>query len=374
MTPTDKSKNTISSDKLLILQRQLVVITLALLLGIMAFQICTYFADVLRVLGISILFSYLFIAVVDWLNKFLKIRVLAVFIVYAIVLIGIVFSAITLVPTVVIQISQLLNTIYLQLPQFVHNLSQSALPVEQHLHAAHVEIKTIDLLNDTLSFLPKIEAGQVFNRVGDVAVSTISGTVYGLSILLLSFYFLLDGYKMQASIIKVFPLRYQNHLQSISKEIDHSLQSFFKGQVVLALGFGITMTIVYYALGVHYALLLGIILAVWEIIPVIGPTIGFIPTVFSVAFDGIDNIPADRFTELILVFAIFIGLQWLKDNVVAPKYMGNVIGLHPVVIFLAIFIGAKIDGWLGIIFALPVACVLQVLAKNIYSSYDTSGS
>ena len=65
-------------------------------------------------------------------------------------------------------------------------------------------------------------------------------------------------------------------------------------------------------------------------------------------------------------------MQWLKDNIVAPKYMGNVIGLHPVVIFLAIFIGAKIDGWLGIIFALPVACAVQVLAKNIYSVYTAS--
>jgi predicted PurR-regulated permease PerM len=369
MSQTEKNKNTNSSDKLLILQRQLFVITLTLLLCIIAFQICSYFADVLRILGISILFSYLFIAVVDWLNKFLKARVVAVLIVYAIVLTGIVFSAITLVPTVIAQISQLVNKIYLELPQLVHDFVQSTLPLAERLRAVHIEIKTSDLLADTLSFLPKIEAGQVFDRVGDVAVSTISCTVYGLSILLLSFYFLLDGYKMQASIIKIFPLRYQSHLELISKEIDHSLQSFLKGQVVLALGFGIAITIVFYAIGVHYALLLGIILAVWEIIPVIGPTIGFIPTVLSVAFDGIDHIPGDRFSEVIVVFAIFASMQWLKDNVVAPKYMGNVIGLHPVVIFLAIFIGAKIDGWLGIIFALPVACVVQVLAKHIHTIY-----
>mgnify|MGYP000373214656 CR=1 FL=1 len=366
MSPSDNKIE--YADKLLVLQRQLVVIVLSLVLLIMACQICSYFADILRVLGVSILFSYLFIAVVDWLNKFLKMRILAVLIVYALVLIGIVFSAITLVPTVISQVSQLINSIYLQLPQIVQSLTQALGPLEQRLSAAHIEIKTIDLVNGTLSLLPKIEAGQVFNRVGDVAVSTISLTVYGLSILLLSFYFLLDGNKMQSSVIQVFPRRYQKRLTIMSKEMDHSLQSFFKGQVVLALGFGILMTLVYYALGVHYALLLGIVLAIWEIIPVVGPTIGFIPTIFSVAFDGMDNIPGNRITELILVFAIFTGLQWLKDNIVAPKYIGNVIGLHPVVIFLAIFIGAKIDGWLGIIFALPVACVLQVLIKHIYSS------
>ena len=125
------------------------------------------------------------------------------------------------------------------------------------------------------------------------------------------------------------------------------------------------MIIVYYLLGVHYAVLLGIMLAIWEVVPVIGPPIGFIPTIFAVAFDGTDNIHVNRITQMIIVFACFYGLQWLKDNLFAPKYIGNVIGLHPLIVFLAIMIGARIDGWLGIIFALPVACVVQVLAKNI---------
>jgi len=63
---------------------------------------------------------------------------------------------------------------------------------------------------------------------------------------------------------------------------------------------------------------------------------------------------------LLLVFNIF---QWLKDNLVAPRYIGNKIGLHPVVIFIAIMIGAKIDGMLGIIFAIPVASALNVVYR-----------
>lgn len=355
-----------SSDKLLILQRQLVVVVLFLTAAIIIFQICGYFADILRILGISILFSYLFIAAVDLLHKYLKSRILAVSIVYALVLVGIVFSAFTLVPTVISQISQLLNSVYQQLPRLVHTLTQYVVPVEHRLRAAQIEIKTVDLVNGLIAVFPKIEAGQIFNRVSDVAVSTMTGAVYGLSILLMSFYFLLDGYRMQGLVIQLFPENHQKRLQSVCKQIDQSLQAFFRGQVVMALGFGCFMIIVYYILGVHYALLLGIILAIWEIIPVIGPPIGFIPTIFSVAFDGMDHVPANRLTQLILVFICFNGFQWIKDNLIAPKYMGNVIGLHPVVIFLAIIIGAKIDGWLGIIFSLPVACAIHVLARDIY--------
>jgi len=374
MPQSDQTADNESANKLITLQRQLTVIVLALLACVGIFQICIYFADILRVLGISILFSYLFLPVVDWLHKYLKVRFLAVLVVYFVVLIGIIFSAITLVPTIISQVTQLLNSMYEQLPQIVHYFEQTLLPVEQRLHSAQIEIKTIDLVNGLLSIFPTMQAGQIFNRVGDVAVSTMTGTVYGLSILLLTFYFLLDGDKMQTAIIKIFPQKHREHLQSIASEIDQSLQAFFKGQVVLAFGFGILMTIVYYILGVHYALLLGIILAVLEIIPVVGPTVGFIPTIFAVLFDGTDHIPADRWTQLVLVIAIFCGLQWLKDNLIAPKYMGNVIGLHPVVIFLAIMIGAKIDGWLGIIFALPVACIVQVLAKDLYAGYVFSNN
>jgi predicted PurR-regulated permease PerM len=58
-------------------------------------------------------------------------------------------------------------------------------------------------------------------------------------------------------------------------------------------------------------------------------------------------------------------VQWLKDNIVAPRYMGNVIGLHPVMIFITIMIGARIDGVSGIVCALPAACVINVLLSHM---------
>lgn len=357
-----------SSNKLIILQRQLAILVLSLIACLIIVQFCAYFADILRILSISILFSYLFIATVDRLHKYLKFRILAVLVVYVMVLVGIVFSALTIVPTIIAQVSQLLNSVYQQMPQLIQSLTQYLLPVENRLHAAHVEIETADLLNGLIAIFPKFEAGQIFNRVSDMAVSTMTSIACGLSILLLAFYFLLDGYKMENSIIKLFPKRYTERLKSITKQIDQNLQAFFKGQVILAFGFGCLMIIVYYLLGVHYALLLGIVLAICEVLPVVGPIIGFVPTIFSVAFDGMDHLPANRLTQVIIVLACFSGLQWLKDNLVAPKYLGNVIGLHPVIIFLAIIVGAKVDGWLGIIFALPAACVIDVLARDICSN------
>jgi predicted PurR-regulated permease PerM len=181
----------------------------------------------------------------------------------------------------------------------------------------------------------------------------------------MSFYFLLDGYRIKESIIRAFPTRHYVSLTLLATDADLSLQAFFRGQIVLGLLFGAFMFCVYAALGIQYALLLGVILGVWEIVPVIGPTIGFIPTIISVALDGMGLVPINRWGQVLLVVVIFNVFQWLKDNFVAPRYIGNVIGLHPVMIFIAIMIGARLDGMAGVICSLPVACVINVLINHV---------
>jgi predicted PurR-regulated permease PerM len=142
------------------------------------------------------------------------------------------------------------------------------------------------------------------------------------------------------------------------------LQAFFSGQLVLGLVFGFVMLIVYMVLNVQYALLLSIFLAFCEILPVVGPPIGFAPAIIAVAVHG-TILPGNAFAQILMLTLIFTVLQQVKDNVIAPRYMGNVIGLHPVLIFIAIMIGARLDGLFGIVIALPAASVINVLATHL---------
>lgn len=345
------------------IQRQLTIVVLSLFALLLVYEVCAFFADVLRVLGISLLFSYLFISLVDWLTKYLRARAAAVLIVYTTVFLGTALGALFLVPAIMNQVTQLLTSTYDQLPQLVDGLTKAMTPIEKRLHAAQIELRTIDIVNGLLSNIPKLEAGMFFSRMSDVAFSTMTMLMYGLSIFVVSFYFLLDGYRMQAAVIRLFPKRHEKWLQDLALEIDKSMQAFFRGQLVLGLGFGALMVFVFSLFGVHQALLLGLILGIWEIIPVIGPPIGFIPVLVSVGIQGMDNVHLNPFSQVLIIFLVFQGLQWLKDNIVAPRYIGNVIGLHPVVIFIAIMIGAKLDGMLGIIFAIPAACAINVIVN-----------
>lgn len=357
--------------RLALVQRQLTVVALSFAAFFLCCQVASYFADILRIIGISILLSYLFINVVDWMEKYVHSRAGAIFIVYLVLGVTAIVAAVLVVPAMIFQVAQLGETVFQQIPQIVDKLIAALHPLEEKLHAAKIEVKAMDILSTFAANLPKPDSNQILSRIQDMAFSTMTIFMYGLSVLVVSFYFLLDGHRIRDSIIKLFPRRMQARCHIMAQQMDSSLQAFFRGQIVLGLLFGGIMIGVYFALGIHYALILGVFLAVWEIVPVIGPPIGFIPAAIVVAIDGMDTIPVNRFAQILILFAVFNGFQWLKDNLVAPRYIGNVIGLHPVMIFIAIMIGARLDGMLGIIFSLPAACVLNVLCNNLYMQKET---
>lgn len=363
------------SEKLLIYQRQLVITVLFLLLLACIWLIGFYFGDILRILGISLVLSYMVINLVDWLEKWLKNRALSVVLVYVSLLAVLSVAVLLIVPAVVIQIGQLVQTIFNAIPEGLNKLTQMLVPLEAKFRSYNIEVKAIDILNNVVANTPKPDPSFLVSRFSDVAMSTMTWLLYWISISVVSFYFLLDGHRITESLIGLFPAKNQAFLQALASDADKSLQLFFRGQLVLGLAFGFVMFLIYMALGVQYALLLSVFLGLMEILPVIGPPIGFIPALIAVAFHGMSgglfgDIPGNKLTQAILLTVIFAVLQQLKDNLVAPKYIGNVIGLHPIMIFLAIMIGARLDGTLGIIFSLPVACVLNVLFSHLREGWS----
>lgn len=352
-------------QRLAILQRRLVIITLGLLIAFLAIQVLQVFSDILRILSISIFVCYTVAGLVDWLERIIKSRLAAVLTVYALGSVTIVVAIIIVLPLLVYQISQLLQSTFDQIPSFLTSAMVYLEPLEKKLSAANIHMKPSDILVNLAATAPKPDAGLIMTHLTTVATSTLTWLFYGLSILILAFYFLLDGSRMSREIAGVFPDAFSARVLSFFQDTDRNLHSFFKGQIVLGLLFGAFMVAVYSVMGVPYALALGIILGVWEIVPVIGPTVGIIPTVIAVLVAGVEHIHADRFVQLAVVLAVFGILQWCKDNIIGPKYIGNVIGLHPVVIFIAIMIGARLDGMLGIIVSLPVACIVNVFVKHL---------
>lgn len=214
----------------------------------------------------------------------------------------------------------------------------------------------VQFKDSIIAFIQNNAQGAI-NNLLSVAVGTLTGIGYTLTIFVLSFYFLLDGKNLINNINSFFPKSSLPKLIELENSIHNSLLGFLKGQVFLGILTGLVMLPIYLSFGVNYALFLCIFLAVAEIIPVIGSSIGFVPAVIVILFTNPIN--------LIIVGFLFWLLQTIKDNIIAPKIVGEIIGLHPVTVIFALWIGFQVAGFFGILFAIPVASVINVIISFI---------
>ena len=423
----------------------LAIIALIIVILYTALQIGAYFMDLVTILGIAIILTYVLLIPVDFLEHlmekglntisrslgskkerdpskaifaiilklvpFIHKRIVSIFIVYISFFLIVIFILLQLVPPAISQVSDLARSIpsyaedtinYISekfpevqipglpkditrqnskvtttIPIIIHEISNDANIISDLKEETKTvenkanQIRKIDrdrlkdivtataskFQTDILGFLQN-NAQNTLNNLLNLAAGTLTGIGYSLTILVLSFYFLMDGKKLITGINVLIPSKHIDRMLKLEKSIHESLLGFLKGQVFLGIGTGLFMLIVYILFDVKYSIFLAIFLAIAEIIPVIGSSLGFIPAIIVMLFTGdLMTIP--------IVWLIFFLFQTLKDNVVAPKIVGEIIGLHPVTVIFALWIGFQVAGFFGILFAIPLASVINVIISFI---------
>jgi predicted PurR-regulated permease PerM len=198
------------------------------------------------------------------------------------------------------------------------------------------------------------------------AGGTVNGLIYLLAGMLLTFYFLLDGVRLKEGILRRVPVSTRSVTQKLFQGFHQVMLAFVKGQVMLGLLTGAYMFVVYTIFGVPYAFLLAVIFALAEFLPVIGTWIG-ITVGLTVMFLTVKPV------TLFSVWLCSYVYQTLKDNVLAPKVVGDVMGLHPLVIILSLLLCAKLAGLLGVLIALPLASAVNVVLR-LFQELETKPS
>lgn len=174
---------------------------------------------------------------------------------------------------------------------------------------------------------------------------------------ILTFYFLADKDHFIERIMKLIPKSKEKELLGLAKEIDEALSSFIRGRLFMAVAVGITTTIFLFIVGVEFAIVIGFITGLADIIPYIGPFLGFLPAViFAFMASPI---------KALWVGVFFILIQWVENNILAPKILGQSTGIHPLTVLLSIIIGGTIFGVMGMILSVPFVSVSIILYKYI---------
>lgn len=327
-------------------QQFLVTWLLILVTGWVTLLALSYVGELISILLTAALIAFLLNYAVKAVQPFLPRSIAAVF-VYLVAAIAVVFIALTLAPPVFNQGKQLVAN----LPSLLQ-ASQGQLTSFQDWSVAH-----------NLPFDVRILASQLLARVqaqAEAIASTGLGLVVGtfnwfldlILVLVISFYMLVDGERVWRSLTGIFSPRIRDGL---TQSLQRNLQRFVSGQLLLGVFMATSLTLAFLALKVPFFLLFAVFIGLMEVIPFVGATLGIATVVSIVAF-------IDWWMAL-QVLAVAIAIQQVKDNLIAPRIMGNLTGLSPVIIFVSLLLGAKVGGLLGVILAIPLTGVVKSLAE-----------
>lgn len=218
-----------------------------------------------------------------------------------------------------------------------------------------------EAINSIMGFL-----ASVVQNLLNSTVQMVANLVGLIVVPFLAFYFLKDWRQLCRMITDLFTPSARPKASRVMANIGIAISGYVEGLWKLSILAALSVTIVLLVLGVPYPLVFGLIALLAETIPVIGPIISAIPAVF-VAYTSTTP-------DTALMLAVFYIIYYTMDSqILQPVIMGKKIKLHPVVILLALMIGGKLFGILGMLFAMPVAAVYRVLYDELwhYDGVDT---
>jgi predicted PurR-regulated permease PerM len=203
------------------------------------------------------------------------------------------------------------------------------------------------------------------NAVGTVASavsSAFTGLLAGITILILTFYLLVESNDLFEGFVRLFPRERRASVHDAALKITTKVSAWLSGQLILGGTIGLSAAIGLYWLGVPYFYVLALLAAFGELIPVVGPIFSAVPAVL-VAF----TVSAET-AFFTLVF--FLVQQQVENHLLVPKVMERQVGVSPVIVIVALLVGGSLLGILGAILAVPSAAILQVVVGELLDERD----
>jgi len=189
-------------------------------------------------------------------------------------------------------------------------------------------------------------------------IMSIGENIVGFSVVpVITYYIIIDGEELIGIILKFFPVSIRNSIKLFWKDIDKILRRYIYSQFILSAFVSVVTFIALYFLQIKYALLLSILIGIFNIIPVFGPILGTIPALL-IAFLMSPY-------KALYVFIVYFIIQQVEADIIAPKITGETINIHPLVIIVLILIGQKMEGVFGMIICVPIAAIIKIIYEDI---------
>lgn len=320
-----------------------VLVGLALLLVFNAWRVLTW------ILIAGVLAAALNPAVEAFERRGLR-RGWAASLVFGVALLGITAIGYLVIPPLVSQVTDFVNAV----PDFIDDLTAGRGP--------------LGFLQDRYQIVDRIRAAINERGVGgvlglsqpalDIVRSVVTAVAGVVTIIFLTFFMLLEGPRTISMLLGLLPSEARPRFERVGRDIYRSISGYATGNLAISVVAGVLATIVLFAVGSDYAIALGLVVAVLDLVPLAGATIAAIiaSTVVAIETDWM---------RTLIVIAFFIAYQQFENQLLQPLVYGRTVQLSPLVVLCAVLIGAQLAGIFGALFAIPIAGSLLAVAREL---------
>ncbi len=217
----------------------------------------------------------------------------------------------------------------------------------------------LDQVPAEISLLIQHYGGEAATGVLGALVSTVALLALFVIMPVMALYILLDLEHLAKAAMRVIPEPSQPRVTQIVREIDKVVGGFIRGQLLVAAIVGVLVIVLLSIMHVKYAILIGVLAGLFEIIPYVGAFAGAIPAILIALF-------TNGWQNAVIVTLGFVIINQLEGHLIAPFIVSESVGLSPLIVILALLIGGELFGLPGLIIAVPVAGILRVILSHIF--------
>lgn len=319
----------------------------AIVVGLIALGIAA--GGVLLLVFVSVLLASALAPIVGWLRDRLPLgRAGTILVVYAVFFALVLTLAFIIVPASLNQA----QVIIASLPPFFVTIREWAADLRPTALST-----SVTALVDSVAgiFAPAPPPDQ--DEVVEVGTAVAEAVVSLFTLLAIVFFWLLEHARLQRYVLAYLPATRRAGARRAWNEVETRLGLWVRGQLILMLAIGVATGTVYVLLGLPGAILLGLIAALSEAIPIVGPLIGAVPAIL---------VAATVSPELAVVVAIiYIVLQVIEGAILVPLVMRHSVGISPLLILVSLLIGAAAGGVVGAFLAVPIAAAVEIILQRL---------
>ena len=307
-----------------------------------------------QIMGIFLLFYSAFVVTssmepfIEKLQKFMNRKIAATIVVLAFMLL----TFLTFIPILVASINEIISFCE-SLPK---NIDTATTFITTKSAFGYRLADLLDL-QDIMASMGGI-AQNVVNKSIDITMNLAEICVFLIVFTMIVFYYALDKEYLEGKFVEFFPADMKASARSILETISLKVGAYVRTQVLSMISVGVMVMIGLWILNIKYSFLLGLISGILDIVPLVGPAIALAAIVLAAYSAG--------WVKVILAIAVFLLVQQISNYVIRPFLFGKFMELHPLTLFLALFIAQQYFGVVGVILSPAIASTICVLVDELY--------